>query len=125
MGVVDILPMNKMDAGGKSPDAKHYTQTARLYYTATVDDPVNDTAQTIQYDSRCPRLRSLYPYGGFLWATAVNVQKRTPVLYDITVDYESPGKPGQSPLDQPPVIEFDWISTEAKIDTDINGNAIV
>lgn len=125
MGMIDIIPMNKFDAGGRSPDNKTFSQNSRLYYTATVDDPVNDTALTVQYDPRTPQLRSPFPYGGYMRATNVQVTKQTPLMYQVAVDYESPSKPGENPLDQAPVVEFDWISTEAKIDTDINGAAII
>lgn len=126
MAVLDILPKIKRGRGVKGTSSKDIQTTAQRTWTAAVTNPGIDTEQDILDDPRCPKIRSPFPQSGtYLRASNVSVRRVNPILYEIDVDYESPGKDGENPLDKPPEIKFSAVVAEEEVDMDADGQPIL
>lgn len=63
-----------------------------------------------------------------IYARTVSIQKISPILWIVEVEYEGeigPSGPEDSALNAPPIIDMDWIESEEEIDEDFDGYPIV
>lgn len=116
------------DIGTSSRDSQAYNSTAQIQYDVTVTDPVNDDEATVQLDPQIPVVRSSHPSRPWLRCTSVNVRRVSPVLFEVTANYDSPvnsaNNPDANPIDLAPQIEWTTIASEEPIDEDIHGDPI-
>lgn len=131
MAVVDVL--RKVDSSGEVSLDDRYRAFANktVTWTATVDDPANDTETTVENSVLVVQPGNAHPDSVYYRCKRRTVRKVSPVLYEITAIYETPqfdpgvsGTGSPNPLTVPALITFDTYSSDELIDEDTNGNAI-
>jgi hypothetical protein len=111
-------------SGDETQDNLKFSRTAQLVMDITSNSPLTDNPDVIKaqsgYFAGCP-----HPFISFLYARSVNCVKMAPILYQLTVEFATRGKPGQSPLDEPPIISYDWAINDEVVDVDAFGKPMV
>jgi hypothetical protein len=77
---------------------------------------------------RIPFKGDTYPGTESVYARTVSPKRVSPILWLVDVDYEGevgPFGPEDSPLNTPPIFDFDDIETEEEIDEDFDGYPII
>jgi len=124
MGIHQITYKIAQESGVETQDNRRFDQTGRLTFQATSNSPATDNTYTMRNDPAAPLAGVRHPFIPTLFANRVNCRKVSGVLYEFDVDYRGRGKPGESPLDEPPTIEFDFAVSEEPYDTDYEGTPI-
>ena len=121
---LDVITLKYGESSGvETQNNRQFTRIAQLVYEASSTDPA-DTADLIRAQSGM-FAGGPHPQIPFMWATRVVCQKTAPVFYKITADYAGRGQPGQSPLDEPPVITTGYAVNEDIQDVDANGKPMM
>ena len=111
--------------GTSSRDSKTYQTTAQRVFDVTVTDPQNDDSATVQLAEGIPITKlSMHPSRPWLLCVDVQVRRVSPILFEVTANYDSPiGSTSENddPLLQPPIIEWATVSEECEIDEDVYG----
>ena len=125
MAIHDITYKIEQESGVTTTDNKKFDQTARLTFSATSNSPSTDNTHTMRNDAAAPKIGFPHPFIPNLFATGVNCKKISAYLYEFDVGFTGRGKDGESPLDEPPVIEFDFAISEEAYDVDYEGTPIL
>lgn len=118
------FPNNGQASGSETQNNTQFVRTETLVAEITSNAPQTDNTNLIQAESGF-FAGGPHPFIPFMWATRVRTIKKTPILYELTADYATRGKQGQSPLDEPPVISFDFAINEEVIDVDYLGKPMI
>lgn len=124
MSLIDLRPMWSTEEAGSQTDGRNSSRSSTRSWTATSNDQINDTAESILLESGLREGQSL-PGDAFRRIRSLRCLRLSPVLYRIDASFTAEGKQsGDNPLSQFPVIEFDFAVSDEAIDTDINGQPI-
>lgn len=127
MAIDRITTKIETDYGTASQNNVSFQQTARITQEVSITDPVNDTSAAVLAAFGVIQLRSVHPFNQFLRCSEVNARRTSVNMYEVGADYSSSGqgKPNQSPLDQPPIIQWGWDVSEDEIDITATGKPIL
>lgn len=124
MTLVDLKPMWSPEEASSQSNGKTRSRSSILAWTALCDDPANDTCESI-LDQSGLREGQSHPEDSNKRMRSRRCLRMSPIMFRIEASYSAEGRQGENPLNQPPVIEFDYVGTEEAIDTDINGKPII
>lgn len=113
------------ESTGEKSDGKTFSQGARRAFTVVSNDPTNDTSYGAKQAVGIPRVRDPHPDDLSLRVVDVNAKRISQVMWEIDVEYASPTAAGRSPLDEPAVIRWGFVTADEPIDSDVNGKPIV
>lgn len=106
-------------------DGRNYSQSARRSFTVVSDAPTTDTGYGAKLATGVPRVRDPHPEDFSLRVVDVNAVRKSPVLWEIDVEYAAQTAAGRNPLDEPAVIRWSFVTADEPIDADVDGEPIV
>lgn len=72
-----------------------------------------------------PTAGTEFPGWPYIICESAKLQKVSPILWIVTIDYQGESGPGASPLNAPPKIDWDDVESEYEIDEDFDGFPII
>lgn len=124
MPAYDVRPELTEESGASTQDNKRIVQEAKFSWTALASAPATDNTAIIEASSGL-FLGMQHPSLPFVFANSINTAKLSPNLYRISATFTGRGMPGQSPLDEPPIIDYDWAVNEELIDVTYENKPMV
>lgn len=124
MPIQDITYKIEQESGVQTQDNKRFDKTARLIYQATSNSPATDNTYIIGNDAAAPRIGYPHPFIPGLVSNGVVCRKVSTILYEFDVTFTGRGKEGESALDEPPVIEYDFAVSDEPYDQGYDGKPI-
>jgi hypothetical protein len=126
-----VTRMVSGDSSGKKIDDKGLvTLTAKLGFQIVLDEGTTDDSASVEKNATdLPQRNDSHPSRPFMRVVDVNVTKKSVILYEASVSYESVKFNGEEEEDLPPIelaaeVEYSSVNSEEEIDEDADGNAI-
>lgn len=113
--------------GGVSTDNRRQFGLRQGDVYQVVVDP-ETTIFDILIDPRLPKAGDLVPGTSTVWVRDVDAQQKSPIYWEVTAKWSGdvgPDDPTDSPLNQPPEVEWTDVETSEEADEDFDGNPIV
>jgi hypothetical protein len=112
------------ESGLTTTDNKRIQRTNKLTFYGTSDNSTVDTPDSMLQNSGLFTGMG-HPWLPFTFATAVTVRQISPMGYEFPVEFEGRGKPGDSPLDEPPEVRLGFTPSEEAVDVTVEGKPMV
>lgn len=133
MSIVDVKPMWSRNVSDASADAKLSAESRRrsdrLAWTVLVENASDYIANTLHEELAQNYgfvVGGLHPTDDWLRATTVRISRVAPLLFVIDSTFHAEGsEPGDSPLDDPPVVLPEFLGSREEVDEDFNGDPLV
>ena len=127
MAVLEVTRKWSTRQGGVSTsDRKSYTLSQGDVYQVTAD-PQTSIFEVLSHQD-VPKAGDIVPGSPFVWVRDVKPKQVSPILWEVGVNWSGtvgPAGPEDSPLNQPPKVQWGDVETNEAVDEDINGNPIV
>ena len=127
MAVLEVTRKWSTRQGGVSTsDRKTYTLSQGDVYQVTVE-PGTMIYEILQHQD-IPKAGDIIPGLPFVWVRDVKPKQVSPILWEVSVVWSGdvgPQGPADSPLNQPPRVQWGDVETNEPVDEDFAGNPIV
>lgn len=129
MALLDCVPMWSADESSADKDGKTINRSDRLVWTITVDHPNSENVNSVRAKAASQfgiGVGSAHPNDFYSRCTSTRVKRIGPTLYRLEAQYAAQGaQQNDNPLNEPPDIDYGFISSDEPIDYDADGKPIV
>ena len=124
--VLDIKETWKAGGGWQSEDGiKGSTQWVRTFTVTVSNTPTMCYAADVLSHRGIPKSGSSHPASPWFRCRSAKAKRVSPIMYEVECTYKSKTKDKEeNPLEEPPEISYNTLSSTEEIDEDIDGNPI-
>lgn len=118
----DVKESWESKLSSESPDGVHGSANFDRYFTVTSDEP--SSTLLVKMLAPIPKQGNTHPDNSFFRVIQIEIEQVSPIYFKVVCKYNTKSEEGENPLDQPPDITFDSVTTTEEIDEDVHGNPI-